>query len=179
MWSDPEVAAELLKKTNDGDMKIAAKSKSKAKLEAYAGSYGVYNFTAQAHFIVQQNIAVTAEFKNAKTEADAKLAVKHFENYKTEGDDRFLYGQMIYKNLHPPKGEKAKPAGDGLGKIIRTPGDLDAIIKELQSKFTPNKPKDSASACPAGANATTSLTGTLLTPSGQSAPPSSGPGTLA
>jgi hypothetical protein len=107
------------------------------------------DFTTQMHFVVQQRTKITQEFKDAKTEAQAKAAVMHFENYKVEGTGRYRYAETICQNVvcsqEPPSRSYDDPkigvsAGKGLGYVISPKlgcgTDLGKLIQDLRSPWT-------------------------------------------
>jgi hypothetical protein len=165
-----EVLAELKKQKHPDPKKIkeledAEKATSKAALQTFADKYGrpVNDFVLQIRFVVNQNTAVTNEFKKAKTEAEAKQAVKDLEHYGIEGDDRYSVAAKIYANVTAKP--KARPAGEGLGDKVNPGLNFDTIIKDLKSKFVPKEPGGPVSACPAnqaGPNAELNVSAKLV-----------------
>jgi hypothetical protein len=124
---------------------------SYTELLAYAKKHNrpQSDFTMQMHFVVQWRIKVTQEFKDAKTEAQAKAAVVDYENYDKEGAGRYTYAADICKNVvcskDPPSRFYDDPkvgvsAGTGLGYAISPKlgcgTDLYKIIQDLRAPWT-------------------------------------------
>ncbi len=129
---------------------------SMAALRKWASDHGLpwNDFTTQMYFAINQNTDVTEELKNAApdpppkgggvstTSASAKTAIKHLENYGTEGN-RFQYAPQIYSNVL-----NKRPPGAGLGGLVSDQlDDIPGMIEDLQGKFMEQPPNTYCAAC--------------------------------
>ncbi len=108
------------------------KHKSFKDLKEFAEKKGIAwdKITVQLMFTIQQRPKVTAQFKGASTEAQAKAAATAFENFDaSQPGQRWAIAGQIIKNV-----AGGNSPGNNLGSYVTSDG-VDGRIQDLENQF--------------------------------------------